>query len=169
MALTSLGFKLSVKIMDNGGNTTTRSWMMQSADHAAAVIDAGQVLTRLAAVSNGAIVSYEMSEVFAEDALTIPADASSQIEANMLLIGRDETNPLKKHSIRVPSPDPGVFLTGSGDGANIVDLNDAAVIAWYGCFTTNGELFISDGDICLDEGQGGLLSGRRVTHRSRRG
>lgn len=168
MALTALGFWLDVTIADNSGATTTQRWEMQSIDYAAALVDAGQVIPRIAAVINGVIVSYGISSKWAEDSLTLPGE-ESQKEAKMLLSGRDETNPLKKHTITIASPDAAVFQETSGPQANIVDLSNADVIAWYGSFTTGGELFISDGEICLDEGSGGLLDGHRATRYARLG
>lgn len=170
MAWQNTGFELSIRSIDNGGNETTKTLQMTAADHATALVDALIIVGFYEAVTNSGTVSYSLKEIFYNDALTIPGGAESQVEAKALIVMRDETNPLKKHSVRIASPDPTVFLATSGDGANIVDVNDAAILAFAGMFSAAGsdKCYVSDGEQVLAMPDG-LLYGRRVTHRAGRG
>lgn len=171
MAWVNTGFTLNIRSIDNGGNETTKSFDMVAADHATALVDALIIVGFYEAVTNSGTVSYSLNERFYNDSLTIPGGAESQVEAKALIVLRDETNPLKKHSVRIASPDPTVFLAASGDGANIIDVNDAAITAFANMFSAAGsnKAYISDGEQALAAASGGLLYGRRVTHRSGRG
>ena len=166
MAWVQEHYTLTVKLIDNGRNLTTKTYEMTAIDDAGATATALTILGYLEAVSACGTVSYTINKQFYNDALVVPASGAVQCEAKALLVMVDETNPTKKHIDRIPCPEVGVFIAASGDGANIVDVADAAVLAYANMFSTAGECYISDGERIEDDG---LLSGRRVTHRARRG
>lgn len=170
MAWQSLGFTLTIQSIDNGDNQTSKTFDMTAPDYATALVDALVILGFYEAVTNSGTVSYSIAHKWYNDALSVPGGAESQVEAKALIVMRDSVNPLKKHTVRIASPDPTVFLAASGDGANIVDVNDAAILAFAGLYTPGGsnKAYISDGEQAEDMPDG-LLYGRRVTHRSGRG
>lgn len=165
MAWVSTGWSMKVKLVDSGGNEGSVNYQMTAIDHATAILAAPVILGYLEAVCAAGTLSYTITETFANDAFVLPA-AGVQIEAKALLVMRDETNPIKKHIARIPAPETDVFLALTGDGANIVDIAHIDVLDYANMFSTGGECYISDGERIQDNG---LLEGRRVTHRSRRG
>jgi len=166
MAWVQKHYSLVVKLIDNGRNVTTKTYEMTAADDITATADALVIIGYLEGVSACGTVSYSVNKQFYNDALVVPAGAAVQCEAKALLVMVDETDPTKKHIDRIPCPESHVFVTASGDGANIVDVADAPTLAYANMFSTAGEAYISDGERIEDDG---LLSGRRVTHSSRRG
>jgi len=170
MAWQSLGYEMTIVSVDNGDNQTVKKFDLVATDMATAEVDALVIIGFYEAVTNSGTVSYSIAHKRYNDSLSVPGGAESQVEAKALLVMRDSVNPLKRHSVRIASPDPTVFLASSGDGANIVDVNDAAVQAFCDMFTPGGsnKAYLSDGEQAEDMPDG-LLYGRRVTHRSGRG
>lgn len=163
MALVSNGFWLSVTLRDNGGNETTRTYQLSSADAAAAGVDSAAILVALNAVTDAVIVSWMNYERFVEDAFAYPA-SGVEVENLALLDFEIVDHPEKSATLTIPAPAPAIFMATSGGGANIVNTANAAVIAYAGLFMTGGEALISDGEVAQ-----GLVSGKRIHRKSSRG
>lgn len=166
MAWVDQKFSLSVTIMDSGRNISKLSYELTAADNATALTDALVIIGYLEAVCAGATLSYAISQLFTNDTVVVPADSRVQVETKALIIAQDSVNAVKKHTIRIPAPEIDVFLTETGDGQNIVDLEHTDVQDYVNLFSTAGEAYISDGERTADDG---WVSGRRVTAKSRRG
>jgi len=74
-------------------------------------------------------------------------------------------NPTKFATINIPAPKPGLFVAPSGKSANIVDITDAALVAYAAIYTsTSDTATISDGEYISV-----LVTGKRVHRGSRKG
>ena len=163
MALTASGFKGTITIVDNGRNSTTKSYALTAATVADAVTDMAAIVAAFSAVSDAAIVSYTVQSLFEESALTLPA-SGVQLEDLALITCSIVGEPLKTASLTIPAPKPTIFLGLSEDAADIVDVNDAALDAYFSLFQLNGEATLSDGEAALT-----IRTGRRIHRGSRKG
>lgn len=166
MAFQAQAWFMTISVIDNGDNQSNVTFEMTAATHLLAVIDAAVVLAAFEAVCAAGTVSWSLSQVNVNDALVTPASSAVQNEAKALYIMRDSVNPTKKHTKRIPAPETDVFLTTSGDGANIMDVAHQDNLDLANLFAAAGVCTISDGESIEADA---LLKGRRVTHRSRRG
>lgn len=163
MAYVSAGWKMFISMIDNGGNSTTKTYDLTSADADAAATDSAAVLAALDAVTDALITDYGYYEKMVQDTVTYPS-AGVQIEDLALLEFDIVGDPTKKATITIPAPAIGIFNASSGAGANVVDTADAAVVTYRDLFRTAGECTISDGEVANS-----LIKGRRIHRKSRRG
>lgn len=159
MAWQSLGYELRIRVVDAGNNEVTKTYAMTTVVHADALTEAIVILNALEAVSLLSSKTYTINEAFYNDAFALPA-AGVQAEARAVLVGPDGTLPNKMHRTEIPGPDTTVFLATQGEGANIVDITDAGVLAYWALFDTAGEAYLSDGESVA---VAGLLKGYRRT------
>lgn len=168
MTLVSTGFWLSVALVDNNNDETTRTYQMTAADADTAATDAAAVLSALNAVTDSNVRSYFTYERFVEDAFAFPAagvENQNQALLNFDLVGHPE----KSATVSIPAPVIGIFVASSGAGAKIVDTSDAALITFRNLFRGTGaggtgELLLSDGEVANS-----LISGKRRHVASRNG
>jgi len=156
MALTLTGYVLSVNLMDNAGDISTKRYHLRGIDYAAAIIDTAAVLSAIAGVTDSEVASYSVNAVFDEGVLTYPAvnvDNKTKASLTCVLDGVGA----KKANIRIPAPKIDIFTATSGAGANVVDMSDIALVAYGDLFKSTGQCFISDGENLLN-----VSSGRRV-------
>lgn len=166
MAFNANDWVMTISVIDNGDNRSNVSFEMKAATHLLAVIDAAIVLSAFEAVCAAGTVSWSLSQKNVNDALVTPASSAVQNEAKALYIMRDNVDPTKNHTKKIPAPETDVFLTTSGDGANIMDVAHQDNIDLANLFSASGVCYISDGDVIENDA---LLKGRRTTHSSRRG
>lgn len=158
-------YSLVVELVDNSGKPTKKTYELQSADDAAAGTDAAAIMAALVAVTDCKIKSYTIGETFVENALVLPASGVENENQAFLSI-RLASDPTKYARHAIPGAKPGIFVSASGKGANVVDNGSAALNAYVGLFTTTNEAYISDGELAdssLD------FSGRRRHVASREG
>lgn len=139
-------FELVVQIADNSGKTTKKTFELQSADAAAAATDSAAVLAALNGVTAGVVKSYSINQVFVENALVLPASGVEN-ENQALLSIRLASDPTKYASVAIPAADPGIFVSASGAGANVVDTSSGLVNAFVGLFSAGNEAYVSDGEL----------------------
>lgn len=163
MAFVSGGFWSSVSLADNGGNVTVKTYELDAADAAEAATNHAAVLTALGNVTDARVIGHFWYEKMVQDTPTLPG-AGVQIEDQALLTFEIAGNPLKSATHTIPAPKIGIFNAVSGSGANVVDLANAAVIAYRSLFQSAGECFISDGEKAQV-----LKAGKRIHRRSRSG
>ena len=163
MAYNLDGYTGYVTLIDNGSNTTTKSFKLTSSTAADAATDIGAIVAAMVNVTDAVVVSYGATAVYVNDSVALPA-SGVQIEDQALITVSIVGHPTKSGTITVPAPKPGIFVATSGENANVVDLEDAAVEAYIGLFQADGEAYISDGEIA-DLAK----KGRRVHRGSRRG
>jgi len=165
MALVSDGFVLEVTLIDNGANTTTRSFELKATTAGTAASDSATILAGLADVSDGVVSSYSIRETFVNDALSLPTSQAVQAEvsASMTCFIADAGG--KKANYRIPMPKTALFNGTIGKNANTVDTANTAVLAFHALYhPSTGVAYLSDG-----ESAGGLIDGIRVSRKSRQG
>jgi len=149
MALVSQGYRLVVSLTDTSSSVSTLTFELSSPDALTAATDAATVLTALGDMTDSVVSSYSINEVFAENALTLPANAINAIKASMsvYLEGAGQ----KRGNLKIPAPKTGIFVSASGPNNNVVDDTDPAVIAYIDLYqTTGGILTLSDGETVRD-------------------
>lgn len=163
MAVVSDGFFISITVMDNGGQETTRQYKLQGATQEDAETDAPLVLAAFLALTDAVLVRWHFFEDRINDALAYPASGvQNQDQALLDFIITD--NPTKHATNSIPAAKPGIFVATTGPNADVVDLADAAVVTWAGYFAPASKLYISDGETADM-----LFKGKRRHVRSRVG
>lgn len=163
MAIVSGGWKITITVVDNGGDVTTRTYDLQSADDIEAGTDSAAVLAAFMALTDAVLLSHQYYEVFVNDALAFPASGvENQNQALLDFLITDD--PTKHATLSIPAPKPGIFMSTSGPSAEIIDVADAAVIAFAALFIPAASAFLSDGETA-----DALVGGHRRHVRSRRG
>jgi len=163
MAFVSDGWKIVISLVDNGGDKTTKTYQTDAADAAEAATALTAVLAALGGVTDATVVSYYTAEVLANDSLVYPVSGVENQNQALLTFSIDG-NPLKSATDAIPAAKPGIFQSVIGPQAKIVDVGDAAVIAYRSLFQAAGPLYISDG-----EKVDSLLYGKRRHLKSRNG
>lgn len=163
MAYNLDGYTGYITLVDNGSNTTTKSYNLTSADAASADADIAAIVAAMVSVTNAVVVSYGATAVYVNDAVVLPA-SGVKIEEQALITVSIVGHPTKSGTITIPAPKPSIFVATSGENANVVDLEAAAVETYVGLFQADGEAYVSDGEVADT-----AKKGRRVTRASRRG
>lgn len=150
MALTQLKWVAEVSIADNSGAVVPRFYESDIATFADYdTFEAGFTTLRSALqnMTDGVIASYKLSAIFINDALALPASGVEN-ENQAFFSGKISDDPTDSATQSIPAAKPGIFVTSSGPGANVVDMGDAAVIAWVALFdeTGPGPWLLSDGE-----------------------
>lgn len=163
MAMVLIGYSGHVSFLDNGGQQTTRSYNLRAATAADAATAMTAILAAVTAVTDDAVIGYGYGPEYGESAASLPA--SGVENQNQALLETYIAGELtKKATYTIPAPKPAIFTAGSGDGANVVDITNEAVLAYQAVFQTGGQAYISDGETA-----GVLLGGKRIHRASRRG
>ena len=161
MAFVSTGiFTVTYTVVDQGNQRSTLRFKTRLSlvpDYATALTAALSLLPDLEAVITGNISAYTVNEVFKNDSLVIPADAQNQDKASISFTeDSGDTGNLK-----IPSPDNDIFVAATGANNNIVDLADAALIAYTDNFRVTGFFTIDSGQ-ALNQ----LVAGKRIHAKS---
>lgn len=164
MALVSKGFRLSVTMVDNGGDTNVKIFPLTATTFADAVTDSAAILIAYNAVTDCIVRDYSIQNVYANDALVLPAGGVETANTASVVVQIDG-EPLKQAVISVPGPVAGMFMGASGDAANTIDTSDGALLTFISLFGPGGVCTLSDGEICENI----PLSGKRVHRKTRRG
>lgn len=149
MALVGAGWDVVVTYIDRGANTTTRTYPLTAgidtdAEIAAAVTD---ILTAAAGVTDCVVSGYNVVHRFEEDALTIPTLATAEVSAQAEITGRLDGFATKTGKVVIPGPKPALFTATSGEGYNIVDPTNAAMLLYAGLFGVTANIAtVSDGE-----------------------
>lgn len=146
MAIVAGRWFTEYELVDKGGQVTRRRYEQNNpADYAAALAAEVALRADLAGVTSCEIKSVRTYQEYYEDALSLPANAQNENQAVFVFQLGD---PLKSGIVTVPGPEEGIFVALTGPNSNILDLADAAVIAFADNFLSGGaNLFlISDGE-----------------------
>jgi len=157
MALVFQKFKLTVNLADNGGSPYgSKEFDLVDIDPTTVAAVATSVITKLLAVTDSEVASYQISQVFINDALTLPA-SGVQNENQAIITCPVVGIPNKSATVTIPAANIGVFTNTSGKGANIVDMSDTALLAFLGIYdpTAGNEAYISDGEQIIAAAGGG--------------
>lgn len=145
MAIGSEGWKVSVKLMDAGGDITTRTYKMIKTVADDVETDALAILAALNPVTDCQIIGYEVSHIYAEDTVVFPS-AGVQNENQAIVTVSLVGDPLKSATFSIPGANIGVFTAATGHGSNVVDVLDAALVTYATLFRPDGTgvAYISD-------------------------
>ena len=167
MSLTDDGYRLSVEIIDTGGNTTNRTFDLVATDTAgdasAVIADVATIIAALIAATDGVIKSYFWAKKFVESALTLPSAA--EVENNAQISAKIDGHPNKSAVIEIPAPKATLFQQSTGPGYNLVDFADTAVANYVNLFKSTGVAKVSDGEFIVAQD----IKGKRVHHKSTKG
>lgn len=163
MAITQVGFRVAVTLMDNGGDKTRRTYESDAALYADAVTAAAALVAALLNMTDAVVIGYQIETVFSNDSVGFPA-VGVENQNQALLVYQLDGLPLHNGTQSIPAPKSGIFVASSGPNAEVIDTADAAVVTWRQLFQTGGGFFLSDGETADI-----LLSGHRRHVRSRNG
>jgi len=166
MAMVGQRFGMTISFVDSGGNQVTREYMMAGAvaTYTDAAAAAAAMYPIVNALTGATIPQYRVFQVFEDNAFVLPADAGVQVENQASLTFLLAGSGSKKGNLNVPAPVSGIFVGTSGPNLNIVDVADAAVVAFADQFLGAGDFRLSDG-----EASARILNGKRVHKRSSKG
>lgn len=165
MALASSGFYLNVDLVDQGGNRSTLRYDLVAADFATAQADVAIILAALGAVTTALVYAYRLGERFVEDALSFGV---GEIE-NLGLVTAKLGTAGKTVNIKIPAPEPGLFVSAAGPDYNEMDPAAGATITYLAIWENPGQAQISDGEFLRDTATAGNWTGKRIHRGSRRG
>lgn len=153
------GYYADFVLEDSGGNRLKVRY------HLVALGGITPMYEALAGVTSAEILTATISAVYHADAFEQPP-VSSQIEAKAKVRLYDSVLAAKTHTFYIPSPIAGMFISPSGDGANIIDPANAELLAWVSMFEAGGRAYAN---LRTTELADGMSGGTRVTHKSKRG
>lgn len=160
MALAPLKWVMEVAIADNSGDLSPRFYeapYAAFADFDTFVIAGNAIVAALLNMTDGAIASRRNTLVTVEAALTLPASGVEN-ENQAFFSGKIDGDPTDSATQSIPAAKPGIFVNTVGPGANVVDMNDGAVLTWVGFFDEVSSTWtISDGE----NWNGDTVSGKR--------
>lgn len=158
MALVSNGFWLRVTVVDNGNNKTIKTYQLRAVDFATATTDSTNIITALNAVTDSSISAMSIAERFNESAFAFPASGvQNEDKASVSAV----ISGAKNGNFKIPAPIPAMFQALEGSAANVVDVTNAALLAYSAVFAAGNEAYISDGDDLIS-----LSSGNRISAKS---
>jgi len=152
------GWYLTVTLIDNGNDKSTKTYPLRAADETAAQIAVTAILAAVNAATGSVIANTSLSHRKEEDTFIFPA--SGVENQNIARIVVQLAGGTKKATLDIPAALPGVFVGTSGANANIVDLAATETSDYLDLYLPAGQVFISDGED-LDIG----IEGRRVSSR----
>jgi len=166
MAFTASNFGATYSFVDNGGNQVTREYQMKSevATYADATTAATGMQPLVDALSGATMPKFRVYQEFVNNTFVLPGDAGVQVENQASLTYLLQALGSKKANLNIPAPIIGIFVGSSGPNANIIDVDDDAVIAFSDQFLAAGAFRLSDGEYIQR-----LLNGKRVHKRSSKG
>lgn len=165
MALVSDGFYLNVQLRDQGGNPATLRYDVQGADYATAQANAAIIVAALDLVTTALVYAYWLGEKFVEDTLQFGV---GEVE-NVALITAKLTTPGKTVPIRLPAPEPTLFVATEGPDFNEMDPNNLVTQAYLAIWEAGAQALISDGETIRDSATAGNWTGKRIHRGSRKG
>jgi len=166
MALVAGGFQATITVVDRSGTVTVKQLEMNVADQAAADAAIGDIVTDFQAVTQSKVMKYTYGPVLLENDQSLPTapGAINAIKASCTLVLDELGAP--KANYKIPAPVDAIFVDQvSGPGNNVVNTGATAIQTWFEHFTTtDGDLFISDGQTIIDTGF--ITAGKRISAKS---
>lgn len=148
MAIVPLKWVAEVAIADNSGKTVPRFYEAPNAafaDFAAFQLSFNTLLTALNNMTDGAVAAHRLTLVSVENALLLPLSGVEN-ENQAFFSGKIVGDPTDSATQSIPAATPGIFVSTSGPGANVIDMGNGAVGTWVGLFDASGPWTVSDGE-----------------------
>jgi hypothetical protein len=160
-----------VTVADNGNNRSTLTFICDPAnvpDFATAQTARLSIIGALNGVTQSVIVGTSLKETQYEDAIVYPASGvenEDKASITYQILGQNKTGNLK-----IPAPDPTLFVSLTGNAANIIDNQDALLTTYLGNFQASGYFTISDGEkVAANPAPNGILRGKRTSAKNNNG
>jgi len=158
MALVFQKYRLTVTFIDTAGEKVKRSVILTSPDDINAGSAALGIVTAYEAVSDAKIAGYEITKIFVENALSLPAAADNRdvCVVSAPIAGR----PNKRGWYSFPAPKDTMFYGTTGPDANIAKMSQANMLVLLKVFASVanggwGTGLLSDGEtITLQDAAG---------------
>lgn len=167
MALVLHHFEVVASFTETSGLSVDRTYVAGSSITTIAELAAAWALALpiIVAMSDSVLSAYTYKQVFAENALVLPVSAENNNQA--IFTGKITGDPLDSATVTVPAIKPGLMVSPSGKGYDVVDTGDPAVNAFVELFDPNavptaGPWTISDGESWVTA----TVSGRRRNTKS---
>jgi hypothetical protein len=143
----SPAFKSTIQLVATNGKSMPVNLSLTAGTYDEAVTAVLAFLTDLAGVSAGNVKSYTITATAIQDALALPTDQDAEYGEAATVTGKMEGNPLKPWTLKIPMPKAGIFVATAGENRDVVDITDAALIAYLANFTSTGDVAtVSDGE-----------------------
>lgn len=178
MARTAYPIEHFVKLIDKGNNKFTMRWYSTGKVYATAETLSVTMVNALEKITQCKIIEAGYTFRFIEDdqtPLSTYGEGEKKAMISCALITENPPNPgqTKYAQILVPAPVETLFLATAGEGANIVDVENADLIDFLTCFYEGAGLLpaltLSDFQMIKDPSVAGNISGKRVTRKSNNG
>lgn len=165
MALTGIGFGMTVSYIDNGSNVVSRDYAMDPdiTTYEDAEAAAVAMIPDIVAITDAGIPKYRVYQEYQETALVLPG-SGVQVENTASITVQLAKPGNQKGNINIPAPKPAMFVALSGPQANIVNTGWGPLVTFTDNFLVAGSFTISDGDEITR-----MLNGKRVHKKSSRG
>lgn len=171
MALASTGFEATVTLLDNSADKSVLRYKLTAETAADALTDTQAIVAALAAITDGLVAGYSVSEVYEEDTPILPSAGVKITDIALVTAQIATADPvvLKWANVRIPTPVIGVFQASSGPLADEVDPADTDLRTYLAIYESGGEATISDGEHLKDVTVAGNVKGKRISRGSRNG
>jgi hypothetical protein len=148
-------FSLSVRLGATNDRSVPKRFILQATDETEAAAAAATILTALGNVSAGKIIGYSISHEYVEDNYTRPTDEDAEWGEAAVISGKLLDRPLQSWSQKIPFPKIGLFVASAGKNRDVIDITDAAVVAFANLFHSGNQAFVSDGEFAetLEDGR----------------
>lgn len=167
MALASVGWELTVTLVDQGGNTSNLRFDLVAADYTTASLDVvNDIIPAIDQGTDAALSSYRLIEKFEDAAVDF---GTGEAENVALITAKIAGAQGKYANIRIPAPVDAMFVAASGPDYNTVNPSANAASDWVDLYSAavGAVCLISDGEQL--EGTAGTWYGKRIHRGSRRG
>lgn len=126
MALSFQKYRLTITFIDTAGEKVKRSVQLIAANDAEARGVSIGIVTAMQNLSDAKVSGYEITIIFVENALTLPAAADNKevVVFSAPLAG----NSAKRGWFSVPAPAGFMFYATTGNNANIANMNHVTVL-----------------------------------------
>ena len=148
-----------VTLRDAGGNTTTKSYVLNVSNASEAENAIQQIANALAGTTDAVIARVQYTSVVSEDDSFAPEGTQIEERASVTcsLNGKNQ-----KYTMDIPAPKSQVFLASQGELANTVNILGNELQTYVSALVQFA--FVSDGDTLAN-----VLFGKRTHRASRRG
>jgi len=172
MALITEGFEIVLTAIDNGGNTVKKTYVCNPAlvtNITEAQTARLALVTQFEANSQLEITGTRLTETQFEDAIVYPpsnVEAEDKASITTQIAGKN-----KKANVKIPAPNPAIFVGLSGSAANQINVQDAVLQGYLAMYDgTTGYFTLSDGETIDTTINGtGAVVGKRVSAKNNNG
>jgi len=152
------GYFVTLTVIDRNEDKATLEYELRANDEAEALSETSAVITALTNASQCIVIGYNVQKRFYNDSIVVPSAGELQVKARIAFRLADSR---EYETLDIPAPEETLFMTLTGKGNKIVNVNSALVTGYTNLFKAAGSCFISDGET-LEE----ISEGRKVTSKT---